>query len=158
METNLGNVCYSDADWAGNKDDRKSTSGYLFRIAGGPVSWQIKKPDTVALSTVEAEYLALSSAAQETMWLRRLNSDLGNVREGPTIINEDKQSAISMSRNPQFHGRAKHIDIREQVSNGVVVLKYCPTQDMLADMLTKGLPQQCFRFLCVKVGIGPLDR
>ena len=117
-------MCYSDADRAGNKDDRKSTSGYLFQIAGGSVSWQSKKQDTVALSTVEVEYLALSSAAQETMWLRRLNSDLGNVQEGPTIINEDNLSAISMSRNPQFHGRAKHIDIRhhfirEQVSNGV---------------------------------------
>ena len=72
------------------------------------VSWQSKKQDTVALSTAEAEYLTLSSAAQETMWLRRLNLDQGNVQDGPTVINEDNQSAISVSRNAQFHGRAKH--------------------------------------------------
>ena len=72
------------------------------------MSWQSKKQDTVALSTAEAEYLTLSSAAQETMWLRRLNLDQGNVQDGPTVINEDNQSAISVSRNAQFHGRAKH--------------------------------------------------
>ena len=72
------------------------------------VSWQSKKQDTVALSTAEAEYLTLSRAAQETMWLRRLNLDQGNVQDGPTVINEDNQSAISVSRNAQFHGRAKH--------------------------------------------------
>ena len=78
-----------DKPKTGNKDDRKSTSGYLFRIAGGPVSWRSKNQDTVALSTAEAEYLALSSAAQAMMWLRRLNSDLGNKQKRPTIVNED---------------------------------------------------------------------
>ena len=72
------------------------------------MSWQSKKQDTVALSTAEAEYLTLSRAAQETMWLRRLNLDQGNVQDGPTVINEDNQSAISVSRNAQFHRRAKH--------------------------------------------------
>ena len=70
-----------DKPKTGNKDDRKSTSGYLFRIAGGPVSWRSKNQDTVALSTAEAEYLALSSAAQAMMWLRRLKSDLGNMQK-----------------------------------------------------------------------------
>ena len=105
-------VGYSDADWAGDRQDRKSTSGYLFQIAGGPISWRSKKQDTVALSTAEAEYVALSFASQETIWLRRLTSELNSPPDGPTTILEDNQSAIAMARNPQFHGRAKHIDIR----------------------------------------------
>ena len=117
---------------------------------------------TVALSTAEAEYVALSSAAQESLWMRRLNSELGNPPEGPTIILEDDQSAIAMAKNPQFHGRAKHIDIRhhfirEQVSDGIIELKYCPTQDMVADMLTKGLAQQRFCLLREMAGLGPLN-
>lgn len=153
-------VGHSDADWAGDVDDRKSTSGYMFQIAGGPVSWRSRKQNTVALSTAEAEYVALSSAAQECVWMRRLVAELGNPPGGPTIILEDNQSSIAMAKNPQFHGRAKHIDIkhhfiREQVSAGSIELKYCPTQEMLADVLTKGLPQQQFSLLREKAGILP---
>ena len=151
---------YSDADWAGDMDDRKSTSGYMFQIAGGPVSWRSKKQDTVALSTAEAEYVALSSAAQECVWMRRLVSELGKPPGEPTTVLEDNQSSIAMARNPQFHGRAKHIDIkhhfvREQVSVGMIELKYCPTREMVADVLTKGLPQQQFSLLREMAGIVP---
>ena len=154
-------VGYSDADWAGDKEDRRSTSGYIFQIAGGPVSWRSRKQDTVALSTAEAEYVALSSAAQECLWMRRLNTELGNPPQGPTTILEDNQSSIAMARNPQYHGRVKHIDIkhhfvREQVSSGTIELKYCPTNEMLADMLTKGLAQQQFCLLRAKAGMAPL--
>ena len=154
---------YSDADWAGDREDRKSTSGYLFQIAGGPVSWRSKKQDSVALSTAEAEYVALSSAAQESVWMRRLNSELGNPPEGPTTIFEDNQSTIAMAKNPQFHGRAKHIDIRhhfvrEQVSDGTIKLTYCPTGEMVADMLTKGLPQQPFCVLRERAGVEPMKQ
>ena len=154
-------VAYADADWAGDVEDRKSTSGYMFLIAGGPVSWRSKKQDTVALSTAEAEYVALSSATQECVWMRRLNSELGNPPEGPTTILEDNQSCIAMARNPQFHGRAKHIDIkhhfvREQLSSGKIELQYCPTHEMVADMLTKGLAQQQFCYLREKAGVVPL--
>ena len=106
-----GVLRYSDADWGGDVDDRKSTSGYMLQIAGGPVSWKSRKQDTVALSTAEAEYVALSIAAQECVWMRRLLSELGNPPGGPTTILEDNQSSIATARNPQFHGRAKHIDI-----------------------------------------------
>ena len=137
-------VGYSDADWAGDCTDYKSTSGYLFQIGGTVVTWKSKKQSCVALSTAEAEYMALSSASQEAIWMRELNSDLGNQQSQPTLILEDNQSAIAMARNPQYHGRSKHINIkfhfvREQVSNGKVCLKYCPTEDMLADMLTKAV-------------------
>ena len=138
-----GVLGYSDADWAGDADDRKSTSGYMFLIAGGPVSWKSRKQSTVALSTAEAEYVALSTAVQECMWMQRLLSELGNPPDGPTTILEDNQSSIAMAKNPQFHGRAKHIDIkhhfiRDQVSIGSIELQYCPTNEMLARRLDKG--------------------
>ena len=153
---------YSDADWAGDREDRRSTSGYLFQIAGGPVSWKSRKQESVALSTAEAEYIALSSAAQETVWIRRLVTELGNEPEGPTTLMEDNQSSIAMAKNPQFHGRAKHIDIRhhfirERVNEGDIQLVYCPTGDMIADMLTKGLNRYQLKNLMDRAGIRPLE-
>ena len=147
-----------DADWAGDQEDRKFTSGYLFQMAGGPVSWKSRKQDSVALSTAEAEYIALSSAAQETVWIRRLVTELGMEPEGPTTLMEDNQSAIAMAKNPQFHGRAKHIDIRhhfirEKVNGREIQLVYCPTGDMVADMLTKGLNQHQLRNLMGRAGV-----
>ena len=97
---------YSDTDWAGDCTDYKSTSGYLFQIGGTVVTWKSKKQSCVALSTPEAEYMALSSASQEAIWMRELNSDLGNQQSQPTLILEDNQSAIAMTKNPQYHGRS----------------------------------------------------
>ena len=151
-------ICYSDADWAGDVNDRKSTSGYLFQISGGAVTWSTKKQSCVTLSTTEAEYIALASAAQEAVWLRQLTTDLGYSSETATIIYEDNQSAISMTKNPQFHGKAKHIAIkyhfiREQVSNGTVKLQYCPIREMIADMFTKALSRERFCKLQDMAGI-----
>ena len=151
-------VGFSDADWAGDVNDRKSTSGYLFQISGGAVSWRSKKQECVALSTAEAEYVALASAAQESIWLRKLFADLGRTPKGPTTIFEDNQSAIAMCKNPQHHGRAKHIDIkyhfiREQVANKNVKLEYCPTKVMTADMFTKGLAREQFYTLRSQAGV-----
>ena len=140
-------VGYCDADWAGDVCDRKSTSGYVFCVSGSPVSWRSKKQSCVALSTAEAEYVALSAAAQEAVWLRNLMEDLSRECQSVTTIHDDSQAAISMSKNPQFHGKSKHIEIkyhyiREQVLKGSVSLKYCPTEEMLADILTKGLNRE----------------
>ena len=95
-------VGYSDADWAGDINDRKSTSGYIFQISGAAVTWRSKKQGCVALSTAEAEYVALSSAAQESVWLRRLTSELGSPPQAATTIYEDIQSAIAMTKNPSM--------------------------------------------------------
>ena len=110
----VGDKCvgYSDANWAGDPSDRKSTSGYIFMFSDGPISWSSKKQKCIALSTAEAEYVALSEAALECLWLRPLEVELGCLPEGPTLMFEDNQSTIAMAKNPQFHGRAKHIDIR----------------------------------------------
>ena len=118
-------IGYSDADWGGDCNDHISTSGYLFLVGGIAVSCRSNKQTCVALSTAEAEYMALASAAQEAVWMRH------SVRIcEPTVIFEDNQSAICMAKNPQFHGRAKHIGIkyhfiREQVSNNTIKLRYC---------------------------------
>ena len=82
---------------------------YLFQIGGTAITWKSKKQSCVTLSTAEAEHMALSSAAQEAIWMRKLIADLGNPQSQPTVVMEDKQSAISMAKNPQFHGRTKHI-------------------------------------------------
>lgn len=156
-----GLVGYSDSDWAGDLDDRKSVSGYMFKLCGAPISWRSKKQTSVALSTAEAEYIALSGATQEAVWLRQLTSELRFKQTKPTVIYEDNQSAISLAQNAQFHGRMKHIDIRhhfvrEKVSDGMIELKYCPSDQMLADMLTKGLSRTVFETLRKSAGIVPV--
>ncbi len=147
-------VGFSDADWAGDQDDRRSMSGYMFQIS--------KKQSCVALSTAEAEYMALASATQEAVWMRKLLTDLQTKTEKPTVIFEDNQSAIFMAKNPQYHGRAKHIDIkyhfiRDQIANGVINLKYCNTDDMVADMFTKGLSGEQFKKLRQLAGLKPVS-
>jgi len=119
---------YSDADWAVDVDDQHSITGNLFMMAGGAVSWMSKKQATVALSTAEAEYIALSMATQEVVWLRRLTiSDLKVTQDGPTILMGDNQGSIAIARNPVSHSRTEHIDIRyhyirEDIQDGVIDL------------------------------------
>ncbi|CAB4043194.1 Hypothetical predicted protein, partial [Paramuricea clavata] len=151
-------VGFSDADWAGDLNDRKSTSGYTFQINGAAVSWRSKKQTCVALSTAEAEYVALSAAAQEALWMRQLLTDLNVNIDKPMTIYEDNQSAIAMSKNPQFHGRSKHIDIkyhfvRDQVEKKTLTVLYCPTGSMLADLFTKGIPKEQFKKLRELTGV-----
>lgn len=151
-------VGYSDADWAGDTDERKSTSGYFFQLGSGAVSWSSKRQSCVALSTAEAEYMALANAAQEAVWLRKLSVDMQINCKGPMLLYEDNQSTIAMSKNPQFHGRSKHIDvkfhyIREMCNENVIHLMYCPSDDMLADIFTKGLNKDKFKRLRKMLGM-----
>ena len=102
--------------------------------------------------------MALASAAQEAIWIQQVISDMTSEPTKPVHINEDNQSAISMTKNPQYHGRAKHISIkyhfvREQVENGVLILTYCPSEHMLADMFTKGLNRDRFCKLRERIGV-----
>ena len=103
---------YSDSDWAGDKDSRKSTSGYIFTLGGSPISWRSTKQSVVALSTTEAEYIALSQAAQEAVWLRHLFTNMKLKISNPTVLFEDNESAIALSKNPRCHSRMKHVDIK----------------------------------------------
>lgn len=152
---------YADADWAGDQDNRHSTSGVLFLMAEGSISWLSKKQPIVALSTSEAEYVALSVATQEAVWLRRLFSDLRVDPQEPTMLMEDNQGTIAIAKNPISHARTKHIDIRyhyvrEAVQAGVINLTYCPTEEMIADLLTKPLPRGRFEILRRAMGLESL--
>ena len=152
-------IGYSDADWAGDLDDRHSTTGNLFLMTGGPISWLSKKQAVVALSTSEAEYVALSSAIQEVVWLRKLLiSDIQVTSRDPTLLMEDNQGAISIAKNPVAHSRTKHIDIRyhyirEAIQEAIVNISYCPTEQMVADLLTKPLPKERFKELRDAMGM-----
>jgi len=135
-------VGYTDADWAQDTEDRKSTSGYIYEIGGAIISWKSKKQPTVALSTAEAEYNAIAFAMKEGLYLRNLLMEIGFEQKEPTMLYVDNQAAISWALNPVEKQRTKHIDlkyhfIREKVQDGSFVLKYCKTQDMAADMMTK---------------------
>eukprot|EP00253_Pinus_taeda_P029735 PITA_29735 len=137
-------VGYIDSDWAGSVDDRKSTSGYVFHMGSGAISWASKKQSIAALSTAEVEYVAATAAACQAVWMRRMLRSLGREQVKETVIFCDNSSAIGLSKNYVFHKRTKHIDtrfhyIRELVNNGEIVLEHCRTQEQVADILTKPL-------------------
>jgi Reverse transcriptase (RNA-dependent DNA polymerase) len=148
---------YCDADYAMD-GDRKSISGLLFTLAGSPISWQAKKQTTVAQSTVESEYAAMAHAAKEMIWLQYLLKDLGMSKYAPTILFGDNQGAISLAKNPTHHAKTKHVDvqlhfIRDHVEKGTINIEYCPTDDMLADLMTKGLPRERHEKLLGRMGM-----
>ena len=154
-EGNAELIGFSDADWAGDLNTRHSTSGYIFQIGSSTVSWCSKKQATVAKSTTEAEYVALALATQEAIWLRSLLSDLGQELRSPTNIFEDNQGAIQLAKNPKFHNRTKHVDvtyhfIRERVNSNEISVTYSATNEMKADIMTKGLSKVLFeKFRCM---------
>ena len=113
------------------------------------MSWSSKKQATVAKSFTEAEYVALSIATQEAIWLRMLLSDLGLNTKPPIIIFEDNQGALELTKNPSHYSCTKHIDIchqfiRERISSKEIKVEYCPTERMIADIMTKTLPKATF--------------
>ncbi|CAK1594594.1 unnamed protein product [Parnassius mnemosyne] len=141
-------VGFSDSDFASDIDSRKSNTGYIFMMNGGPVSWASRKQNTVALSTTESEYMAASEAAKEILWLRQLLIDIDEPQLVITLC-IDNQSAIKLIHNPIYHKRTKHIDIRynfirEKVEQNVINVQYVKSSNQLADFLTKALPSGKF--------------
>ena len=135
---------YADADYAGDSDGRRSRTGFVFMLNGAAISWKSQRQQTVALSTAEAEYMALTAAAQEALFLRQLLEQMGQPQASGTVLHEDNQSCIALCKNTMTTGRSKHIDVkmhfcREKQESGEIVVKYCPTEVMLADALTKPL-------------------
>lgn len=145
-------VAYADADYAADLEDRRSRSGFVLFLNGGPITWGSKKQDTLVDSTTYAEYVAQYMATKEIIWCRNLLHGLGCSQVGPTQLLSDSQSAIRLAMNPEFHGRTKHIDIkyhmiRDQVKLHTIKLTYVNTVDNVADIFTKALPVERFKKL-----------
>jgi hypothetical protein len=158
-------VGFSDADWAGDFDTRRSTTGYLFQLSGGAVSWQSKRQRTTAQSTVEAEYMAAASATKEAVWLSALLTGIGCAPLGPVVLRVDNEGAIKLAENPRHHDLTKHIAvryhlIRDHVAAGLIVIAHVVTQMQAADVLTKGLHREqhdnATRMLGIRVSV-PLE-
>ncbi|SGY12204.1 BQ5605_C011g06425 [Microbotryum silenes-dioicae] len=138
---------FVDADHGADLVTCRSVSGYVFMCAGGAISWIAKRQTLVTLSSTEAEYVAMSYAAREGIWLRRLLADLGFEQTAPTRLRGDNQSAITLAKHPAFHARTKHIGIhfhfiRDHIAEGTIEMVWVPTGTMAADVLTKGLGTQ----------------
>ena len=110
-DSDLSPVAFVDADYGGCKDTRRSTSGYVFMMAGGAVTWSSKRQATVALSTVEAEYVAMSRCAQQMIWMHSWLSEVAVEYSLPGLIKGDNRGAIALTKNTRDHGKVKHIDI-----------------------------------------------
>jgi hypothetical protein len=148
---------YTDADGSMG-EDRKAISGYAFIINGGAVSWSAKRQEIVSLSTTESEYIAITYAAKEALWLRSFISQIFGITLPSTTLFSDNQSAIALTKEHQYHARTKHIDIRFHfirwvVEEGKHRLVYCPTDDMVADTLTKALPSPKVKHFASELGL-----
>jgi hypothetical protein len=140
---------YSDADWAGCPDTRRSTSGFCVFLGSSLISWSSKRQTTVSRSSAEAEYRAIANAVSESSWLRQLLGELRCPVTTATIAFCDNISSVYMSRNPVHHRRTKHIEldihfVREKVAIGELRVTHVPSARQLADVFTKGLPSALF--------------
>ena len=144
-------IGYTDADWGGDPDQRKSTSGYAFLLNDCAISWGSKKQYCIALSTMEVEYVACSSAIQEAIWLRKFLQDMGVVKIAfdPVTLYCDSKAALAYAKDPKYHGKTKHIQIRyhfarDIITQNEVVLKHIPTNEMVVDLFTKPIAMDEF--------------
>jgi hypothetical protein len=148
---------FTDSDWASNAH-RKSISGYVVMLSGGAVAWSSKKQTTVALSTAEAEYIAATHAAKQILWQTQFLQELGIEQPVTAKMFSDNQATISISKNPEFHARTKHIDInlhflRDLVEEERVALEHVASEANLADIFTKTLPRQPHERIRELVGV-----
>lgn len=150
-------TCFVDADWGGDINDRKSVSGFIIKIFGNTVSWVTRKQNCVALSTTEAELVALCSPVQDSLWFKKLLSDL-NVNVDIITIFEDNRGCIFLTKNPENNRRVKRIDLKfhfvhEQIKTGKINIEYLNTRSQQADILTKGLNRLQFYRNCTEIGL-----
>jgi hypothetical protein len=149
-------VAYSDADWAGCPDTRRSTTGWSMFLGNALISWKCKKQDRVSKSSTEAEYRAMSTACSEIVWLRGLLEELGFPQVTSTPLHADNTSAIQIATNPVFHERTKHIEvdchfIRNTLENQVISLPHISSDLQIADVFTKAMTRQRHQFLIGKL-------
>ena len=152
---------YSDADWAGNVDDRKSTLGGCFYVGNNLVFQMSKKQNSISLSTAKVEYIAAVNCYTQLLWMQKLLSNYGIHQEHLTIYC-DNTNAINISKNPVQNSRTKHIEIRyhfihELVDDGTLTLEFIHTDDQKANLFTKPLDSKWFEFLCQNIGVISLE-
>ena len=141
---------YVDSDYAGDKEEYKSTTGYIFFLANGPITYGSKIQPITAQSTTEAEYIAMSKAAKEATYIKALATELGFYNQNSIPLYCDNNGAIQLAKNPAFHERSKHIGIRyhfirQKLADNTISIHYIPTKDQKADGLTKPLPTSKFK-------------
>eukprot|EP00253_Pinus_taeda_P018456 PITA_18456 len=151
-------VGFTDSDWAGDPDDRKSTAGYVFTLGSGPITWACKKQAAISLSSAETEYRGAVEASKEALWLRQILSEFGFERQHPTTLWCDNQSAIQLCKDPVQHQHSKHIElhmhfIRKHIHDHVLEVQYCSTDDQVADIFTKALTEAKFTKLRYMLGV-----
>ncbi|PRQ49627.1 putative RNA-directed DNA polymerase [Rosa chinensis] len=156
---NILDVCgFTDADWAGNITDRRSTSGYFTFVGGNLVTWKSKKQKVVARSSAEAEYRGMAQGVCELLWLRNLLRDLGFKLKSTMQLYCDNKAAIDISQNPVQHDRTKHVEvdrhfIKEKLDAKIISFPFVPTEEQLADVLTKGVSRKAFYDSLSKLGM-----
>jgi len=153
---------YTNADWAGNVSNRRSTSGFMFSFGSGAISWSSKKQPPVALLSTEAEYRGAAIVACEVVWLQKLLSDLGQLMDAPVVIYCDNISSILLTNNPVYHARTKHIEvhyhfIREKVLAKEIDLIHVSTEDQVANIFTKALGLNKLRKFRKMLGVLEVD-
>ena len=151
-------LSFTDSDYAGDTEDRKSTSGYVFLLSSGAVSWSSKKQPIVTLSTTEAEFVAAAMCVCQALWIKRVLKELGHSNNECTEVKCDNSSTIKLSKNPVMHGRSKHIDVRyyflrNLTKEGTIALVHCRSHEQLADIMTKPLKLDAFLKLRTLLGV-----
>jgi hypothetical protein len=151
-------MAYTDADWEGCIDDRRSTSGAAFYLGECLVSWLSNKQSSVSLSTAEAEYIAVAACCTQVLWMKQTLTDIQVEYDEPIPIYFDNTSAISISKNPVMHSKTKHIPIKyhflqEQVAEKNIRVEYAGTKEQVADIFTKPLPWESFEYLHQTLGV-----
>ena len=156
-ESNLSFARFSDLDWTGNVDDRKSTIGGCFYVGANLVAWMSKKQNSVSLSTAEAEYIAAESCCSQLLWMKKVLTDY-EISQDTMVVYCDNSSAIDISKNPVQRSKTRHIEIRyhfirDFVERKIVCLEYIPTERQNADIFTKFLDRSKFETLRQVIGV-----
>lgn len=154
---------FCDADYAGDPDTRRSTTGYAFCYANNLDTLASQRQKLVTLSTTEAEYVAATAAAGEAIWFRNLLKDVDINSYKPIVIHIDNQSAIRLAKNPEYHKRTQHIEVRyhfrrEKVASQEIIVEYISTENQRADTFTKAVPRDRLNKLCNMLGLVSLSK